>query len=76
MTVHVTKVLERAIFEVAALPAADQEKIGRGIIAHVEKLRALRADLELGIQWLDRGKGRELTLEEIPRLARERHAAR
>lgn len=76
MTVHVTKVLEEAIVEVAALPAADQEKIGREIMAHVEKLRALRADLDLGIQSLDRGEGREVTLEEILRLARERHAAR
>lgn len=76
MTVHVTKVLEEAIVEVAALPDADQEKIGREIIAHVEKLRSLRADIELGIQSLDRGEGRELTLEEILRLARERHAAR
>ena len=76
MTVHVTKVLEEAIVEVAALPSADQEKIGREIIAYVEKLRALRADLDLGIQSLDRGEGRELTLEEILRLARERHAAR
>jgi hypothetical protein len=76
MTVHVTKVLEEAIVEVAALPADDQEKIGREIIAHVEKLRALRADLDLGIQSLDRGEGREVTLEEILRLARERHASR
>jgi hypothetical protein len=76
MTVHVTKVLEEAIVEVAALPSADQEKIGREIIAYVEKLRALRADLDLGIQSLDRGEGREVTLEEILRLARERHAAR
>lgn len=76
MTVHVTKVLEEAIVEVAALPPADQEKIGREIIAYVEKLRALRTDLDLGIQSLDRGEGREVTLDEILRLARERHAAR
>jgi hypothetical protein len=76
MTVHVTKVLEEAIVEVAALPSDDQEKIGREIIAYVEKLRALRADLDLGIQSLDRGEGREVTLEEILRLARERYAAR
>jgi hypothetical protein len=76
MTVHVTKVLEEAIVEVVALPVDDQEKIGREIITHVEKLRALRADLDLGIQSLDRGEGRELTVEEILRLARERHAAR
>jgi len=76
MTVHVTKVLEKAIVEVAALAATDQEAIGREIIAHVEKLRALRTDLDLGIQSLDRGEGRELTLEEILRLARERHVVR
>lgn len=76
MTVHVTKVLEDAMVEVAALAATDQEAIGREIIAHVEKLRPLRADLDLGIQSLDRGEGRELTLEDFLRLVRERHVVR
>ena len=40
--------LERAIAEIAALPDADQEEIGRQLLSHVEKLRALEA-LDEGI---------------------------
>ncbi len=73
MAVEVASVLEEAIARVAVLPAADQEKIGRDILAHVEKLTALRADLELGLRSLDRGEGRKLDVREIIRRARERH---
>lgn len=41
-----------------------------------EKLQALREALDLGIRSLDRGEGRELTLEQVLRLARDRHVAR
>jgi hypothetical protein len=41
-----------------------------------ETLDALRRELDLGIQSLDRGEGRELTLEQILQLARARHATR
>jgi hypothetical protein len=67
------KVLEDAIAEVASLPHADQEKIGRELLAHVEKLRRLRADIEKGIRSLDAGKGRKLDIEDVIRRARERH---
>jgi hypothetical protein len=43
--------------------AHDREKIGRELLAHVEKLRCLRLDIEKGIRSLDAGKGREFDVE-------------
>jgi hypothetical protein len=43
-------------------------------MTEAEKLQSLREAIELGIQSLDRGEGRELTLEQILRLARARWA--
>jgi hypothetical protein len=54
------KTLQRAIAEVASLPDADQEEIGRKLLSHVEKLRQLRADIDAGVASLDAGKGRPL----------------
>jgi hypothetical protein len=68
------KTLERAIAEVERLPSDMQEKIGRELLAHVEKLRALRADLAKGIRSLDEGAGRELDVEDVVRRARKRNA--
>ena len=56
------------------LPDAAQEKIGRELLAHVEKLRTLRADIEKGIRSLDKGAGRELDIEDVIRRARRRNA--
>ncbi len=67
------KTLERAIAEVANLPEAVQEKIGRELLAHVERLRSLRTDITRGIQSLDAGAGRELDTEELLRRARKQH---
>jgi hypothetical protein len=70
------KTLERAIAEVANLPEAAQEKIGQELLAHIERLRSLRADIARGINSLDSGAGRELDAEELIRQARERHGRR
>ena len=43
------RALEQAIAEVERLPAEDQEQIGRTPLSHVEKLRALRAEIDKGI---------------------------
>jgi hypothetical protein len=40
------KTLERALAEVATLPEAAQEKIGRDLLAYLEKLRSLRTTIE------------------------------
>jgi hypothetical protein len=61
------KTLEQAIAEVAGLPDADQEQIGRQLLSHVEKLRQLRADVDDGIRSLDAGEGKLLDIEEFIR---------
>jgi hypothetical protein len=73
---EVTKILKDAIETVATLPEAEQDKIGRELLDHVEKLRALKADLQEGIASLDAGRGRKLDMKEVIARARARHAKR
>ena len=61
------RTFERAIAEVAALPDADQEEIGRQVLSHVDKLRRLREKLDQSIRSLDAGKGRTFSIEEFIR---------
>jgi hypothetical protein len=68
--------LKDAIAEVASLPEADQEQIGRELLDHVEKLRRLRADLQKGIDSLNAGEGKPLDIEEVIRRARDRYEFR
>ena len=70
---HMAKVLKDALDEVATLPEADQEKIGRGLLSHVEKLRRLRVEIDKGIRSLDAGEGKELDIEEFIQQANQRH---
>jgi len=67
------KTLEQAIAEVANLPDADQEQIGRKLLSHVEKLRELRVDIDKGIRSLDAGEGTPLDIEEFIRQANAKH---
>jgi len=73
---HMTKTLKEAIDEVAALPESDQDQIGRRLLDHVEKIRALRADLQAGVSSLDAGRGRSLDIKEVIARARARYAHR
>jgi len=68
------KVLKEAIDEVAALPEADQEQIGRELLEHALKIRALRADLQAGIDSLDASQGKELDIGDVIKRARARYA--
>jgi hypothetical protein len=68
------KLLKEAIEQVAALPEADQEQIGRELLEHASKIRTLRADLQAGIDSLDAGRGRELDISDVIRRARARNA--
>jgi hypothetical protein len=70
------KTLELAIAEVANLPDADQEQIGRRLLSHVEKLRKLRAEVDKGIRSLDQGEGRALDVNEFLREKNERYGGR
>jgi hypothetical protein len=63
------KALEQAIAQVAELPDADQEQIGRKLLSHVEKLRELRRDIDAGLQSLDAGRGRPFDIEDFLRRA-------
>jgi hypothetical protein len=68
------KVLKEALDQVTTLPEADQEQIGRELLEHVLKIRALRADLQAGVDSLDRSRGQELDMDDVIRRARARHA--
>ena len=64
-----TKVLREAVAKVEALPEAAQDHITRELIDYLDRIGALRADLEIGIRELDDGKGKELDIEDLLRRA-------
>jgi hypothetical protein len=59
--------LEQAIAQLSRLPDADQEQIGRKLLSYVEKLNALRAEIDKGIRSLDAGRGSALDIEDFLR---------
>lgn len=61
------KTLEQAFAELERLPAEDQEQIGRSLLSHVEKLRALRAEIDKGVASLDAGLGKESSIADFLR---------
>jgi hypothetical protein len=67
------KTLEQAIAQLSRLPDADQEQIGRKLISHVERLNALRAEIDKGVRSLDAGKGRPLDMEDFLRQKNSGH---
>lgn len=67
------RALEKAIAEVSNLPDADQEQIGQRLLSHVEKLRRLRSEIDIGIRSLDAGKGKPFDIEDFLRQQNERH---
>jgi hypothetical protein len=67
------KTLELAIAKIADLPDADQEQIGHKLLAHVEKLRELRSDIDEAVHSLDSGKGKPLDFDEFLRRKNEGH---
>ena len=68
-----TRVLREAIAKVEALPEADQDRIARQLIEYLDKLNALREDVQKGIRQLDAGEGRELNIEEFLREMRAQY---
>jgi hypothetical protein len=67
------KSLEQAIAQISRLPDADQEQIGRKLLSHIEKLKALRAEIDKGIGSLDAGEGRALDIEDFLRRKNSGH---
>ncbi len=71
-----TSTLELAIAKASELPEAAQEMIGREILDRIEALAALRAEIQIGIDELDAGLGRELDIEELLAELHRKHAGR
>lgn len=67
-----TKLFEQAVAEAAKLPDLEQDRIAAELMAHLEKLRALRDDIGRAIQSLEVGEGREIDIEDV--IARSRQA--
>jgi hypothetical protein len=59
------KALEQAIAEIATLPDAEQERIGRRLLSHMRKLRRLREEIDKGIRSLEAGEGKPLDIAEF-----------
>jgi hypothetical protein len=72
-TSQMVKALELAIEALSSLPAADQERMGRQLLAYIEKLLQLRIEVDKGVRALDSGVGSSLDLEDFLRQQNERH---
>lgn len=68
------RTLEIAISKAAELPDAAQEQFGREMLERIDALAELRAAIEVGVQQLDAGEGKELEIEEIIGRAHREHA--
>jgi hypothetical protein len=66
--------LAKAIAEVASLPEAEQESIARELLAHVNKLKSLHADIADGLGSLESEGGSEIDIEEVIAKARSKRA--
>ena len=71
-----TSILKLAMEKVAELPEATQEQIGLELIDRIAAWEKLRADVQIGIDQLDAGHGREIDIEELIRELNEEHARR
>ena len=67
------KTHELAISKAAELPEAAQEQLGRELLVRIDTLSKLRAEIEIGLQQLDEGKGEELDLGDFLRQVRKDH---
>jgi hypothetical protein len=69
------KMLERAMAAAAELPETEQDRLAQDLLAYVEKLRALREEVDRGLRSLDEGAGRELDVDGVIARAHRKHAA-
>ena len=68
-----TKVLREAIAKVEALPESEQDRIAHELIDYLDKLSALRSEVEIGVRQLDAGESGKLDIEEVIKEAREEY---
>lgn len=67
------KAVETAIEALKSLPERDQERMGRQLLSYIEKLLALRLEIDKGSRALDEAAGDALDVEEFLRQQNERH---
>ena len=68
------RVLEQAIDALQSLPTADQERMGRQLLSHIEKLLNLRIEIDKGVRVLEVDVGMPLDVEEFLDRQNARHA--
>jgi hypothetical protein len=71
-----TEILRVALEKAADLPESVQEEIGLEVIDRVAAWKKLKADIQVGIDQLDAGLGREIDFEELIKELHEEHARR
>ena len=57
--------LQEAVAKVSTLPEATQDNIAEELLLHVKRIESLRAELQKGIDSLDRGDYEELDIEQV-----------
>ncbi len=67
------KTLEQAIAQISRLPTDDQEQIGRKLLSHVERLNALRSEIDKGLSSLEAGAGSAMDIEDFLRKKNSSH---
>ena len=67
------RVLEQAVEALQSLPAADQERMGRQLLSHIEKLLTLRIEIDKGVRVLEVDAGVPLDVEEFLARQNARH---
>ncbi|HEY4920936.1 MAG TPA: hypothetical protein VII40_12595 [Xanthobacteraceae bacterium] len=70
------KSVERALEALARLPESDQERMGRQLLSHIEKLLALRGEIDKGSHALEAAAGDTLDVEDFLHRQNERHGGR
>ena len=67
------RILELAVEALNNLPAADQERMGRQLLSYIEKLLALRIEIEKGARVLDAEAGVPLDVADFLTQQNARH---
>jgi hypothetical protein len=67
------KAVDTAIAALRTLPERDQERMGRQLLSHIEKLLALRREIDKGSHALEEAAGDTLDVEEFVRRQNDRH---
>lgn len=67
------RALELAVEALKNLPAPDQERMGRQLLSYIEKLLALRIEIEKGVRVLEVQAGVPLDIDEFLKQQNGRH---